>query len=402
MKKTLRPPLPSVPPPDTVDPSREVWQAVRALLVVTTILIAFGLTMLYSASYGIAGLKYFRNQLIWITLGTAGAVGVFLAGYKKVAARSTWWMLISFILLMAACFLFKPVNGASRWIRLGSFSIQPSEFAKIAVAIFVAKYCADNARTFSLIRHRRGLLPLCAGAGIVILGILMGRDLGTTILVGTMTFFTMLAAGLFFRYLIIPVILGGVIAVYIKLFDPMRLARVVSFMNPEVVQKGKGYQLWNSLLALGSGNWFGVGFMTSRLKAKYLPEAHTDFILAIVGEELGFVAMAAVILLYTLYGYYALRIAFRSGSRLGMLLGFALTLGVTVQAAINLAVVSGSAPTKGMPAPFISYGGSNMIACLLATGLLVSIAFDTIDPGYEERFAAKLPWRRKNKTPSSR
>jgi len=296
---------------------------------------------------------------------------------------------------MAACFFFKPVNGASRWIRFGSFSIQPSEFAKIAVAIFVAKYCADNARTFSLIRHRRGLLPLCAGAGIVILGILMGRDLGTTILVGTMTFFTMLAAGLFFRYLIIPVILGGVIAVYIKLFDPMRLARVVSFMNPEVVQKGKGYQLWNSLLALGSGNWFGVGFMTSRLKAKYLPEAHTDFILAIVGEELGFVAMAAVILLYTLYGYYALRIAFRSSSRLGMLLGFALTLGVTVQAAINLAVVSGSAPTKGMPAPFISYGGSNMIACLLATGLLVSIAFDTIAPGYEERLAAKLPWRRK-------
>jgi cell division protein FtsW len=396
MKKAFRQPsVPSVQLPDAADSSREVWQAVRALLVITTILIAFGLTMLYSASYGIAGLKYFRNQLIWITLGTAGGVGVFLAGYKNVAAKSMWWMLISFILLMAACFFFKPVNGASRWIRLGSFSIQPSEFAKIAVAVFVAKYCADNARTFSLIRHRRGLLPLCAGAGIVILGILMGRDLGTTILVGTMTFFTMLAAGLFFRYLIIPVILGGVIAVYIKLFDPMRLARVVSFMNPEVVQKGKGYQLWNSLLALGSGNWFGVGFMTSRLKAKYLPEAHTDFILAIVGEELGFVAMAAVILLYTLYGYYALRIAFRSSSRLGMLLGFALTLGVTVQAAINLAVVSGSAPTKGMPAPFISYGGSNMIACLLATGLLVSIAFDTIDPGYEERLAAKLPWRRK-------
>ena len=160
MKKTFRqPPVPPVPLPDAADPSREVWQAVRALLVVTTILIAFGLTMLYSASYGIAGLKYFRNQLIWITLGAAGSVGVFLAGYRNVAAKSTWWMLISFILLMAACFFFKPVNGASRWIRFGSFSIQPSEFAKIAVAIFVAKYCADNARTFSLIRHRRGLLP---------------------------------------------------------------------------------------------------------------------------------------------------------------------------------------------------------------------------------------------------
>ena len=395
VRRNIRQPAAPAAPPDAGDSSKEVWQAVRALLVVTTILIAFGLTMLYSASYGTAGLKYFRNQLIWIALGTAGGVGVFLAGYRRVAARSTWWMVLSFLLLMAACFFFKPVNGASRWIRFGSFSIQPSEFAKIAVAIFVARYCADNARTFSVIRHRRGLLPLCAGAGAVILGILMGRDLGTTILVGTMTFFTLLAAGLYFRYLIIPVVIGSIIAVYIKLFDPMRLARVVSFMNPEVVQKGKGYQLWNSLLALGSGNWFGVGFMTSRLKAKYLPEAHTDFILAIVGEELGFVAMVAVILLYTLYGYYALRIAFRSSSKLGMLLGFALTIGITVQAAINLAVVSGSAPTKGMPAPFISYGGSNMIACLLATGLLVSIAFDTIDPGYEERLLEKLPWRRK-------
>ena len=135
--------------------------------------------------------------------------------------------------------------------------------------------------------------------------------------------------------------------------------------------------------------------MTSRLKAKYLPEAHTDFILAIVGEELGFIAMTAVIILYTLYGYYALKIALRANSRLGMLLGFALTFGITIQAVINLAVVSGSAPTKGMPAPFISYGGSNLIACLLATGLLVSIAFDTIDPDYNLRLAEKLPWNRK-------
>ncbi len=377
------------------DPSLEVWKAVRSLLVITTVLIAFGLTMLYSASYGTAGLKYFQNQLIWITLGTTGAIAAFLVGYKKIASRSLLWMIISFVLLIIACTCFKPVNGATRWIRFGSMSIQPSEFAKIAVAVFTAKYCADNARTFSLFTHRRGLLPLGLGVGIITVSIVLGRDLGTTLLVGSMAFATMLAAGLYLRYLIIPLSLGGLIALYIKLFDPMRLARVTSFMNPEAVQQGKGYQLWNSLLALGSGNWFGVGFMTSRLKAKYLPEAHTDFILAIVGEELGFIAMTAVIILYTLYGYYALKIALRANSRLGMLLGFALTFGITIQAVINLAVVSGSAPTKGMPAPFISYGGSNLIACLLATGLLVSIAFDTIDPDYNLRLAEKLPWNRK-------
>ena len=381
--------------PEEKDVSLEVWQAVRSLLVITAVLIAFGLTMLYSASYGTAGLKYFSNQLIWIGLGFAAGCTAFLAGYKRIASKSLWWMGISFILLLIACFCFKPINGATRWIRFGGFSIQPSEFAKIAVAVFAAKYCSDHIRTFSMFWHKKGLLPLAAVSGAVIGAILMGKDLGTTLLVGSMTFATMLAAGLYLRYLIFPGIIGVLIALYIKFFDAMRLARVTSFLNPESVQQGKGYQLWTSLLALGSGNWFGVGFMTSRLKAKYLPEAHTDFILAIVGEELGFIAMAAVILLYSLYGYFALKISLRASSRLGMLLGFALTFGIVVQAGINLAVVSGSAPTKGMPAPFISYGGSNLIACMIATGLLLSIAFETIDPEYTERITAKLPWKRK-------
>ena len=368
------------------DKSHEVWRAVRSLLIITSILIVFGLTMLYSASYGTAGLKYFRNQLIWITLGLAAGGTVFFMGYKKVASKSLWWMAISFMLLLIACFCFKPINGATRWIRFGGFSIQPSEFAQIAVAVFAAKYCSDHIRTFSMFWHKKGLLPLAAVSGAVIGAILMGKDLGTTLLVGSMTFATMLAAGLYLRYLIFPGIIGVLIALYIKFFDAMRLARVTSFLNPESVQQGKGYQLWNSLLALGSGNWFGVGFMTSRLKAKYLPEAHTDFILAIVGEELGFIAMAAVILLYSLYGYFALKISLRASSRLGMLLGFALTFGIVVQAGINLAVVSGSAPTKGMPAPFISYGGSNVFSSIIAVALLLSVAMETMRPGYSDAF----------------
>ena len=186
---------------------------------------------------------------------------------------------------------------------------------------------------------------------------------------------------------------------YIVWFDPVRLARITSFLRPEDVQREEGYQLWNSLLALGSGGWFGIGFMESRLKARYLPEAHTDFILAIVGEELGLVAMAGVVLLYLAFTWFGLRIATRATSRLGMLLGFGLTLGISLQAWINLLVVTGTAPTKGMPAPFISYGGSNMMASLIAVGLLVSIAADAAYPCYNERYwellrgrLSFLPW----------
>ena len=161
------------------------------------------------------------------------------------------------------------------------------------------------------------------------------------------------------------------------------------FLDPERSQDQEGYQLWNSFLALGSGSWLGVGLGFSRLKAKYLPEAHTDFIIAIIGEEVGYVGVLGVILLYLAWGFFAFRIALGARTRTGMLLGCALTLGVVLQAIINLGVVSGVLPTKGMPAPFISYGGSNMVCSLLAVGLLVSIAMDSRVPDYQ-----KLMWRR--------
>ena len=379
------------------DTSKEVWHAIRALLIITCILTSFGLTMLYSVSYGTAGLKYFSVQLIAITAGLAGGVAVFALGYKEIVSKSFIWMALAFVLLMITCLFFKPINGAARWIRIGAFSVQPSEFAKIAVAIFVAKYCSENVRTFSLLAHKKGLFPLLGGIALILGGVLCGEDLGTTVLIAATACCTTFAAGLYLRYLLIPGALGGLAATYVFLFDNVRKARIVSFMNPEAVQQGSGYQLLNSLWALGAGNWLGTGFMTSKFKHKSLPESHTDFILAIVGEELGFVAMLAVILLYVLYGYYALKIALRANNRLGMLLGVALTFGITLQAAINLTVVSGSAPTKGMPAPFISYGGSNLIASLLATALIVSIGYDAITPGYAEPLASKLPWNRKKK-----
>ena len=368
----------------------EVLSSARWLLFITTMLVVFGLTMLYSASYGQAGLKYFRNQLIWAAVGFAAGGAVLQVGYRRIADRAGWWIAGVTAALFAAAIFFPKINGASRWILLGPVSIQPSEFAKIAVAVFVAKYCADYGRTFARLRDRRGLLPLGGVLAVVLGGILAGHDLGTTLLVFSASTLTLFAAGLYLRYMVIPMGLLSLIGIYIYCFDAMRWARVTSFLHPEAMQSGKSYQLWTSLMALGSGGWLGIGFMQSRMKQRYLPEAHTDFIMSVIGEELGLAAMLLMILAYTLWGYFAVRIALRASNRLGMLLGFALAATFTLQAGINVAVISGSVPTKGMPAPFVSYGGSNMIAALIALGLLLSIAADAAFPGYEHVVADRV------------
>jgi len=373
----------------------KVGHAMNWLLLLTTVLVVFGLTMLYSASYGQAGLAYFKKQLLWVGLGVCAASAVILVGYRKLATWSPIFMWVSFVLLLSAKFYFKSVKGGERWLRFGGITIQPSEFAKIAIILFVAHYCSEHQRTFFRLRGRHGLLPLALPVFAVIGAILFGRDLGTTLLAVTTTSLALFAAGLYLRYMVVPLGFAALAGVYVYFFDATRLARVTSFMHPDSADQrdGKGYQLWNSLKAIGSGNWWGRGFMNSRMKAKYLPEAHTDFILSIIGEELGFVAMVILILLYSLWGFFALRIALNAGNRLGAIMGFALTSSITLQAAINIAVVSGSIPTKGMPAPFISYGGSNMIASLLAVGLLLSIAVDTLMPGYAENLQEKFRTR---------
>ncbi len=358
------------------------------LLLITMILVAFGLNMLYSASGSdmTSALRLFRNQLIWTALGICGGLTVMTLSCKFFCRHTILWLTGCALLLIWARFS-KEVNGAHRWIHLGGYTFQPSELAKIAVAIFVADYCAEYQRTFNdlSIRNKHGIWPLAAGTGIIILLILAGKDLGTSVLVATVAFLTMCAANLKWYYYLLPVFVIPAAVTFIRFFDPMRWARMTIYLNPEKYQSQEGYQLWNAFLALGSGSWFGVGLTHSRLKAKYLPEAHTDFIIAIIGEELGFLGVTAVVILYALWGFFAIRITLQSRNRKNMLLGCALTLGVLLQAVINLGVVSGLFPTKGMPAPFISYGGSNMVCSLLATGFLLAIALDNSIPDYHEK-----------------
>ncbi len=368
------------------DESRNVSAipVLSALILSVVLLVSFGIVMLYSASYGVAGVQYFTKQVMWVGVGLAGSLAILAIGYRNLAKMSFWLLVLCLVALLAARFCFEPVKGAYRWIRFASFSIQPSEFMKVVLALYVSNFCAENIRSFNTFKWDGGIIKLGAVIACGCGGVLLGKDLGTTILIMLTSVATMFAAGLAFRYLIVPLLLGVFAGFYIAFFDAERLSRVTSFLNPELVTDGSGYQLMLSKMALGSGGWFGVGFLKSRLKAKYLPEHHTDFILAIVGEEFGFAAIIGIMIFYAVFAVSGFKIAMHARDKLGMFLGVALTCGIFFQALINLAVVSGSAPTKGMSAPFISYGGSNMLSCLFATAIIISIALDIIFPDYNE------------------
>ena len=182
----------------------------------------------------------------------------------------------------------------------------------------------------------------------------------------------------------------------IQKFDAMRWARLTVFMDAEAYKMTSGYQLWNSLLALGSGGWTGVGFAESRMKLLYLPENHTDFILSIVGEELGFITLLTVIAAYLILVYVGLRISVKARTRQGMLIAFGMSIFIGMQALINIGVITAAFPTKGMPAPMISYGGSNLLACLLAVACVASVAIDSAVPDYPDKL---LAWARNRLRP---
>ena len=363
-----------------------------ALAVLVIIFILFGLTMLYSTSSGTSATKehvywgitlsndliFFIKQTAWAFVGSSAAFFIFLIGYKKLTIFTYPMLIVAGIALIIAL-AFPATNGAHRWIKVKKlFSLQPSEFAKIAVIVYLSDFLSKKQRFFmrkqGLIELLKTIYPALLWCGAILALIIVGEDLGTTVLLATTIWVMFFIAGLRLRWLIIPPVLFGIpLGFYIYYFDNMRLNRILSFLNPEKVSATTGYQLWNSLLALGSGGWFGLGFTQSRMKARYLPEAHTDFILSIVGEELGFITILMVIIGYIAITSIGIWIAVRAKNKALMLLASGAVTLLAVQALINLGVVSGSLPTKGMPAPFISYGGSNMVMSLTCIGLLLMV-----------------------------
>jgi cell division protein FtsW len=333
--------------------------------------------MLYSAGMWLMGGHYLMMQLAWCGLGMAAGVTAFFMDYRHLKKWVWVFWGLSLVLLVL---VFVPhvgagkINGARRWIDLHVHNLhfQPSEVAKLALILLIAWYGERHQKS---IRTFTGgiLIPGALAASVLVL-IFLEPDWGTTLLLAVTVLGMLLMAGIRLHYFLVPVLLGGAGLAWMIWNDPMRLARVMAFLDLEGHKDTVGYQGWQSILALGSGGWFGLGLGNGHQKMGFLPEHHTDFILAVTGEELGLAAtlsVVAVFVLFVLCGFY---IASRAADVFGSLLASGLTMMIGLQAAINIGVACNTLPNKGLPLPFISYGGSNLLIMLASVGLLLSIA----------------------------
>jgi len=291
--------------------------------------------------------------------------------YRRLRLLAPPLLLISFAGCVAVLALGDPVNGARRWIGFGPASFQPSELAKLALALWLAAHLAkrDPPQSLSELWKPIGIL-----VGVFAGLILLEPDLGTTIAIGVMVAAVLLISGTPGLTLVSAGALAGAIAFFAIWIEPYRRARFLSFLNPWSDAQGAGFQTIQAQIGLGSGGFFGEGLGQGVQKIHYLPEAHTDMILAVIGEELGLLGTGAVILAYATFAWAGLTVALRCRDPFGKRLAAGLTALVCGQAAVNLAAVLGLAPLTGIPLPFVSYGGSSLVVQLVAVGVLLNIA----------------------------
>jgi cell division protein FtsW len=349
------------------------------LILVTLGLVAFGLVMVYSATSASAALAngdpayYLKRQAIYAVLGIALMVAASRLDFRILRRLAPVLVVTSLGLLLAVLVIGQSVNGARRWLTFGPAVFQPSELAKIALAVWAASYLTRRRPPQSLPELWRPIGLLTA----VFCGLLLVEpDLGTAIAIVAMLAAMLLVAGTPTRTLGAGLGIASAVGLVAIWFEPYRRARLFSFLNPWQDAQGAGFQTVQAMIGLGSGGIFGVGLGQSVQKANYLPEAHTDMIFAIIGEELGLVGAAAVIAAYCAFAYFGLKIALGCKDPFGKRLAAGLTVLICGQAAINLAAVMGLAPLTGIPLPFVSYGGSSLVVALTSVGILLNIAGD--------------------------
>jgi cell division protein FtsW len=347
------------------------------LVLVTLGLVAFGLVMVFSATSAAATIgngdpvTYLQRQALYAVFGVLLLIGASRLDYRSLPALAPPLVLASLALCALVLAVGPPVNGARRWLMLGPVSLQPSELAKLALALWAAAYLARRRPPQRLGELAR---PIGLLAGLFCALILLEPDLGTVIVIVTMLAAMLLVAGTPIRTLASAGTIVAGLAVVAIWLEPYRRARILSFVDPWQDPEGAGFQTVQALIGLGSGGVFGDGLGQGIAKVNYLPEAHTDMILAVVGEELGLVGTAAVILAYAVFAYAGLRVALGARDPFGKRLAAGLVAMICGQAAINLAAVLGLAPLTGIPLPFVSYGGSSLVVALTSVGVLLNIA----------------------------
>lgn len=349
------------------------------LFYTVILLVAIGAIMIYSASsYRAANelhdsMAYLKKHLIFIFIGGASLFFFMNWDYHTLKnGRLVTFLIISTIILLLLVFLFPPINGAQRWIQLGFLSLQPSELAKYVIVIYLARILdkkGDEIKSFW-----KGVFPALTVAGIFAVLVLAEKNLSITSVIMFTAFILITISGARKRHLFAIGGSGLLVGISLILMAPYRLKRLMSFLNPWADPKGDGYQLIQSLLALGSGGFLGLGFGMSRQKAYYLPEPHNDFIFSIIGEETGFLGGLILIILFMVLIWRGVIISIKCRDTFGTLLSMGITSVIAIQVIINLAVVTGTMPVTGVPLPFISYGGSSLLFNMVAIGILLNVS----------------------------
>ena len=348
--------------------------AVTVLTFCVAALLALGMVMLYSSSMTQVGTRYLIMQLIWCALGLVSCLAAASLDYRML--KKFAWPLFVLALLLLAAVLEKHLGvirgNARRWFSFHGVSFQPSEFARLAMIILLAWYGEHFQRQMPTLK-RGVVIPGLLIAAMLLL-IFREPDWGTTILLAAVSGGMLIVAGARWRYFIPPMLagLGGLL--FLLWNNPLRMKRIFSWLYLEEHKSDTGFQTYQSILALGSGGWTGLGLGNGRQKLGFVPEHHTDFILAIIGEELGLIATLLIVAAYMAIVFCGIYIARHARDAFGMLLATGVTFLIGLQAMINIGVVTGALPNKGLPLPFISYGGSNLLAMLTCVGLLVSVA----------------------------
>ncbi|MBN1622618.1 MAG: putative lipid II flippase FtsW [Endomicrobiales bacterium] len=357
--------------------NRELHNIDYPLFFITIILAIFGLIMVFSSSVVMADVRwqspylFVTKQLIWISIGMVCMLLLSNYNYHKFQNITKIFMAVTLFLLVFVLFFGPKMGGARRWFRFGFLSFQPSELAKLVMVLSLADYLD---RRKSKIKEWRGLWPAFMIISVFCGLIAIEPDLGTPILMVLVGLSLLFVAGASIWHLFI-VGISSLPFIILEIFrKPYRIQRVVSFFQSWMDFNSGSYQLTQSILALGSGGVFGKGLAQSQLKIMYLPEPHTDFIFPIIGEELGFLGAIFLIVLFILFSWRGLRIAYKSRDFFGGLLAVGITWMITFQVLINLGVACGLLPTKGMPLPFVSFGGSALVFNMIGVGILLNIS----------------------------
>ncbi len=345
------------------------------IFFVTLLLLAIGVIMVFSASYydTLEDDPYFYlgKQLTWAALGFVAMVLMMKIDYFRLKPYINLAFGVGIILLIVVLF-FDEVNGSRRWIDLGFTRLQPSEIMKLCIVFFVAHRLSKPG---SNIQHLlKGLGPYLVIVGLVGGLIMKEPDLGTTLAIAGTVGVMLIAAGLRLGHFLMLLVSGAAGVITLIAMDPTRINRIIGWLDPWSHAGKEGYQVVNSLYALGSGGFFGMGLGNSRQKLDYLPEQHTDFIFAILGEELGFLGALLVVLLFFLFAWRGYRIALTCPDSFGCFLAVGLTTTIILQAFMNMGVVTGLLPVTGIALPFISYGGSSLLISMAAVGILLNIS----------------------------